>query len=325
MFVLGSARSGTSLMSSIVQSTSFYASYRAETKLLNSSVSKYGELSSPRSRKAFLGDWFRSRQFIRSGLSEEAVRDTTGELDSYIGFLGTYMNMIAKQQGATRWVDSTPSNANCLAEIATAFPKARVIHMVRDGRAVALSLAKLGWSGARTGNFDKALSYSALKWQSVIEAVNQSKGSLGDRFLEVQYESLVQNPEQVLKQVSEFLNIPNFDLNLLSGGHVEATESMKSTLRKPNSLFGDMSSGISPNAAYRWKSILDEKQIALLEENVGGSLQALGYELLATSRPPVLYGLLIVWRKSMIKAKRYMKRHTVLGKLGRSSLEIGLE
>lgn len=325
LFVLGSARSGTSLMSSIVQSSSVYAIYNAETKLLHSSISKYGSLSSTRSRKRFLNDWFNSRQFKRTGLTEKDIRDATAQQDSYIGFLGTYMNMMAKKQGCERWVDDTPSNANCLSQISQAFPRAKVIHMVRDGRAVSSSLAKLGWSGIRTIDFDKALVFSALKWQRVVDAVHRSRSCLGERFLEVSYENLVLYPAETLKEVSDFLQIPAFDLSLLEGSYVESNESVKSALQKPNSLYGDMAPGISKNAVYRWKSVLSEAQINLIEENVGDSIVQLGYSLVSSAKQSPYNYLVKLWRKVWFKIKRFAKRYTILGRLSVSSLEVGCD
>ena len=323
LFVLGSARSGTSLMASIVQNTPAYASYRAETKLLNSCQSKYGNLANKRSREHFLDDWFQSRQFKRAGLSEEAIRLATQNENSYIGFLGIYMNMVAQSQGCQRWIDSTPSNANCLHRIALTFPNAKVLHMVRDGRAVAMSLAKLGWSGARTKNFDTALVYAAMKWRFAVDKVYSNKSFFKDRYLQVKYEDLVLSPKETLANVSAFLEIPDFDISMLDGRNVDRNESVNSSLRTPNSLFGDMEPGISSNAAFRWKNKLTKKQIALIEACVAEDLQKYGYSLLSSAKAGVVENLLNIYRASALKGKRLLKHHTLLGRMSVSPLEIG--
>ncbi len=322
VFVLGSARSGTSLMASILESSPLYAKYRAETKLLNRSKSKYGLLDNASSRSRFLNDWFQSRQFRRTGLTNESIEEATRNENSYIGFLGIYMNMVAQSQGCLRWVDSTPDNANCLPIIATTFPNAKVIHMIRDGRAVAMSLAKLGWAGVRTSNIDKALIYSALKWQRTVDRVYSTRHCLGGRYLQIKYEDLVERPAQTLTQVSEFLQIGAFDISMFDGSNSVSNESVNSSLRTPNSLFGDMEPGISTNAAYRWKTNLEKRQIEMIEMNIGDSLEKYSYDLLCNRKLNIVDRLISDWRKALIKLKDFLRHYTRLGRLAQSSLEI---
>lgn len=312
-------------MASIVQGSSAYAEYRAETKLLNNCRNKYGDITNIRARNRFLRDWFNSRQFRRSGLLEAEVREATADVGSYIAFLGTYMNMVASAQGRERWIDSTPSNANCLPQIADVFPNARVIHMVRDGRAVALSLAKLGWSGTHTDNFDKALSYAVLKWQVAVDRVYEDRHVLGENYLQIKYEDLVSEPEPTLAKVSRFLEVPTFDLSVLNRDRAQTNESVNSTLHTPNSLFGDMTPGISANAAYRWKKMLTPEQIALLERSIGETLEHYDYDLTGSSGTTLPEAMLRFWRRTSFSGKRLLKRHTLLGRFSTTPLEIGMD
>lgn len=231
VFIVGSARSGTSLVASIIQNSPIYASYHAETKLLKECESKYGSLDRPDVRKIFLEDWLRSRQFLRSGLSEREATELLEVNSSYASFLSAYMNQVANKQGCDRWIDSTPDNSYVLDVIASQFPNAKVIHMLRDGRAVALSLAKLGWSGVGTDDFDKALLYSSLKWQSAVTLVQYLSPLLNDRYMEVRYEDFVRKPEQKIKEICDFLGIPIIDDIALKA---DANSNLHSTLHTPN-------------------------------------------------------------------------------------------
>lgn len=47
-----------------------------------------------------------------------------------------------KPQRPTRWVDTTPANARRAATLIAVFPDARVVHMTRDGRDVAMSFVR---------------------------------------------------------------------------------------------------------------------------------------------------------------------------------------
>ncbi len=320
VFIVGSARSGTSLMGSILQASREVAVYRAETLLLYSCRDKYGDLEVKASRDNFTKDWLKSRQFKRSGLSKEEAVSIIDENRSYVGVLGAYMNMVADKQNCNRWVDSTPSYAYCIEKILHAFPNAKIIHMIRDGRAVSLSLAKLGWSGSNTSNFDRALQYSSLKWQQALEAASNSIKAYQDRCIEVRYEDLVQKPKRTLDELEDFLQLPDLTTQLFQD-ESSGMKDMRSTLNQPNTPFGDMSSGISQNAIYRWKEVLSKKQVRVLESIVGNTLEDHGYELV--SNDPIGYEPVSVkLYRVKTRLKHVLKQRTLLGRFIVSPLEI---
>ena len=325
VFVVGSARSGTSLVGTIIASSPLYALYRAETKLLAECQVKYGDIRNYHSRKKFLKDWFNSRQFKRTGLTRDEILRILPDPQSYYEFLGAYMGLVAEKQGRDRWVDSTPDNVECLEQIAQVFPKAKVIHVVRDGRAVAISKAKLGWSGVRTSNLDKALSYSALLWQRSVKRAMKSSTFLSDRYCEVKYEDLVENPEEVIGNIQRFLGIPELDKTTLVGEVGGFSQSSDSPLMKPNSIFGDMGPGINTTAAYRWKRLLTTKQICQIEAGVSNTLVGFGYPLLCEKSISMQSKINSRWRKMILGAKETLKKKTPLGRLIVSPLEIGEE
>lgn len=321
VFVVGSARSGTSLLASILQNSPDYASYHAETKLLDGCEQKYGALAKEASRKRFLQDWLKSRQYKRSGLSRDEATDLVNSSRSYIALLSAYMNRVADKQGCDRWIDSTPDNSYHLDAVARAYPNAKVIHMIRDGRAVALSLAKLGWSGVGTDSFDKALLYAALKWQGSVVKVRGSSGRLQDRYLEVRYEDFVHSPEDKIRQICGFLQVPVIDDLVIND---DASKNLYSTLHTPNTPFSDLAAGISTAAAERWKTALTQDQIHSLEIYIGSTLQDLGYTLTTD-----IHGFNVKFAGRLIKTAHLVFRrslkNTAFGRLSRSPLEIGMD
>ncbi|HLF56974.1 MAG TPA: sulfotransferase, partial [Thermoanaerobaculia bacterium] len=52
---------------------------------------------------------------------------------------------LARREGARRWGDKTPGYALHIATLAEIFPAAQFVHIVRDGRDVALSLVRTGF------------------------------------------------------------------------------------------------------------------------------------------------------------------------------------
>ena len=327
VFIVGSSRSGTTLVNLILLSCPLYAVYRAETQLLNGCDIKYGNLTNKRSRESFLSDWFRSRQFLRSGLTKEEFLGllNTEDTTSYIRLLSKFMNMVAAKQQRTRWVDSTPGNIYSLAKIADYFPNAKVIHVIRDGRAVALSRTKLGWSGVSTNDFDKALCYSALMWESTVLTARKAKNILPRRYLEVRYEKLIENPEYFLNSLSEFLNISNLSYEHINKGTEVINNSSSAPGYSNNSAFGDLSVGISTKAMNRWKDSLNIAQISRIEAFVGQTLKELDYPLITNNHKNLKLSIEKFLSKSHLKTKSHIKRIAVLRHMVNTPLEIVVE
>ena len=94
-----------------------------------------------------LREWLRSRAFEISGLSANEIEaKVMAECSNGSDFIRTVMNDVASKQGVDRWIDSTPTNIPHMLRISRDFPEVRFIHIIRDGRDVALSLEKRSWS-----------------------------------------------------------------------------------------------------------------------------------------------------------------------------------
>ncbi len=105
---------------------------------------------------------------------------------------------------AIRVIDKLPDNYSNLGWILALFPKAKIIHVKRDPRDVALScwmtqFGKIQWASRWPDLLDRIHQYQSLMqhWQSVIP----------DRFMEINYEDLVHDQENISKQMIEFLGL----------------------------------------------------------------------------------------------------------------------
>src|SRR5207248_810105 len=77
--------------------------------------------------------------------------------------LRAFYSMYAEQKGKSRWGDKTPLYVMAMPTIAELLPEAHFIHMIRDGRDVALSVRPL-WFGPNS------IEEAAVWWQRRIEA-----------------------------------------------------------------------------------------------------------------------------------------------------------
>lgn len=175
--------------------------------------------------------------------------------------------------GHLRGVEQTPETSFVLPAALRAYPSARAVHIVRDGRDVVCSLLERGWLGAeRAGRDDAGLSYgahprfwveperaeefrsssearrAAWAWRSYAAAARAAP----DRTLEIRYEELVSEPAAIAGRLAGYL-----ELN---------PEPLKASLAKAF----DRSIG-------RYRKDLTPSQLADVEAEAGALLRELGY------------------------------------------------
>lgn len=127
---------------------------------------------------------------------------------------------IRRACGAALLLSKRTANNRRIPALEATFPEARYIHMIRDGREVADSLARVEWWGSHTLWWDgrtadqaeragaPRLTLAARNW--VLELSEIRRGLAGipsDRVLEVRYEDLLARPLDVLRGVLAFLNL----------------------------------------------------------------------------------------------------------------------
>ncbi len=271
VFVVGSSRSGTTLLFSFLLASGEFPLYEEGETHLAECRRKYGDPRRDGNFRRFLDDWFRSLQFRRSGLdAAEFAREAWQSRQSYEEVMNLFMSRMARLEEKPRWAEKTPANVFHMGRLAAAFPQARFVHVVRDGRDVALSIRRLGWTGTQSGRPVKQLICAAKNWERAVKAARESGQSLGDRYLEVRYEDLVASPQPVLARVREFTGaaIPESAADSAGVG----------ALREGFSAFDDKMSGLSTQGLNRWKTALDEQEREALSATIGPTLRELGYE-----------------------------------------------
>ncbi len=176
IFVVGCQRSGTTLMRLLLDSHS-RISCGAETLFLSDM------------ERIVTSDWSRMARF---GFSQQYW------LDRIADFFGGMQREYAANRGKQRWADKSPEYAMHIDFIGRVFPDAQFIHVIRDGRDVAVSHRK------RFGYW--ACVKSAVKWPRYIAAARASASKLEPgRYYEVRYHELVGDLEQTMKRVFAFL------------------------------------------------------------------------------------------------------------------------
>ncbi len=147
-------------------------------------------------------------QFVRPIFLEHG-KDARGLLDaSRLATLrDDYLATIAGlAEGANFVVDKMPINFSFVGVIAAMFPKAPILHMKRDARAVCWSIFRqnFGSSGNRYAfNLEETVAFHGL-YEDLMEFWHDK---LPGRILDVPYEDLTQNPESQVRRILEYCGL----------------------------------------------------------------------------------------------------------------------
>jgi tetratricopeptide (TPR) repeat protein len=169
--------------------------------------------------------------------------------------------------------EKTPHNLLGMELLGRLFPRARFLHVVRDGRAVAASLVKQQWLNPSTGElvpYCKDHASAACYWGEMITEVRTQSLTVPDRYIEVIYEELVANPEQVMRKVLAFVGQPWEDA-------VVRHEESDQRLPLVESSSEAVSRAVNTDPVDRWRRELTAEQVQEIESEVGEVLAWLGY------------------------------------------------
>jgi hypothetical protein len=269
VFVLGSPRSGTTLLYDMLLSAGGFAVYLAESNVFNLLAPRFGDLSSRSNRERLLHAWLNSKLFRASGLDAARIRERIlRDCRSSGDFLRIVMGEICAAQGMPRWAENSPEGMLYLPLIKQLLPDALVIHIVRDGRDVATSLARLRYVRAFPWEDRHGLIGCGLYWEWIIEQGRRFGESVPEDYLEVHFEDLLARPQETLDEVGRFVGQPL--------DYSEIQRVAYGSVSKPNTSFYKESTE-KFNPVGRWKKSFSPEQLLRFERLLGTTLVKFGY------------------------------------------------
>jgi hypothetical protein len=201
--------------------------------------------------------------------------------------------------------DKTPFvSAGVIEEISTIYPEAKVVHIIRDGRDVAVSLVHFMWNHAKSegGIYDlepeeleKRYAYRkgslvppaeslftrerliriATDWSTTVGKVREDGPALlGGNYTEVRYEDLLERPVGEAQRLLEFLGADSSEEMAMRC--VKRAGFERRTDRKRGE--EDSSSRFRKGVAGDWKSVFTKEDKRIFKETAGNLLIELGYE-----------------------------------------------
>lgn len=213
------------------------------------------------------------QNFDRLGLSDVEVYRAGGTARTFSGFVTNIYNRYAEKSGKELVGVKAPSYCRNIRLLHELFPWARYVHVVRDGRDVAMSVLERattmeGITMEVAARESVPVGTSALWWQSMVSAARRDGVKLGGRFYtELRFEDLVEDPESVMRGLMGFLDL-GFEADLLTD----------------ESSF--MQLDVGANGFQDWRSQMSRSDVALFEALAGEALIDLGYGRGVSTIPP---------------------------------------
>lgn len=200
----------------------------------------------------------------------ETIGSSYQELLEWI--VGKYGGQSGKA-GYSLWVDHTPDNIRYATTLLNLFPEAIMIHIVRDGRAVASSIMPLDW-GPNT------IVGAAHAWVESMAHGLAAEVAWKTKCLRISYEDLVMKPEDTLRTICRHLCIEYQPCMIEARGYnvpYYSAEQHELIGQKPD-----------PTRALGWEKELTPREIEIFESLTGDFLAYFGYDMKygTKARPP---------------------------------------
>ncbi|MCB8971548.1 MAG: sulfotransferase [Solirubrobacterales bacterium] len=233
--------------------------------------------------EALLATITSQREWGDFGLSEEELLARFEALDPLTagGALREFYGAYAERIGKPRWGEKTPIYVKSMWAIQSALPEARFVHVIRDGRDVALSIRDRATK-------EHPIDRIAERWVRRITRARAQAKRL-DYYKEIRYEALILDTEPTLREILEFFALPWDDAVLDYHQHsAERLEEMKRELpdqgkRTVLSVERRMMTHArttekpDPRRVSRWREHMDRADRELFESIAGDLLRELGY------------------------------------------------
>lgn len=224
VFVVGTGRSGTTIMGQSLGRHSALSSISFEPQLIAQSETKTGlyillgnepvseiarldtlreylvnRLTKPDRRGIRLFDWI--PDYYGHELIDDLFATVSGDRQKNESAVRAFLDKVYTEPpiGKTAIVDDAPVNGRFIPELRSLFPNAKFVHMIREGSEVAKSYLSWGWNA----NFEQA----AQRWLSQLTVTRQLGQTYGGPtgYMEVELNSLVQDRHLVMNSVLDFL------------------------------------------------------------------------------------------------------------------------
>ena len=261
IFVGGFPRSGTTLMRAMLDA---HPEVRCgeETNVVPDMVNR-------------MGSWQQQGGYLREAGVTSAVLDDAA---------ATFILQIIALHGppAARLCNKDPLAMTRASYLLSLFPAAKILFMVRDGRAVVHSLLDRNVDAPPCVKGPRGNQRACLqKWNNVTEGMlaecdqinNQSKD--GFRCTQIKFEELVLNPSATLRQILEFLELPWSESVLHHERYINKPGGVSLNRMEPST--GQVIKPVNTEGLYAWVGSFPDELLQEMD-SVAPMLSKFGYD-----------------------------------------------
>lgn len=298
VFIVGAPRSGTTLLQYMLRSHTALSLPTGESHFfipLYRNASQYGDLSQVDNvRRVLQAMETQSAEFLHTdlhGLKFDIERLThefaAEDRHSIRDIISGLFEKNAAGEGKPRWGDKTPYYVLHISKLLEWWPDAQIIHIIRDGRDVALSMF------TRRHDFRVYNTYHAAKlWEQYVETGHTLGQDVPDgQYLELRYEDILSDQKTALLTICTFLGETYSD-DLLE--YTKSGEAGKTPL---------LQKAVQRNNRNKWKSKMSSWQIRVFESAAAATLDKFGYAVTTSGKQlPLPLRALYRWHNALIKS-----------------------
>lgn len=276
IFIVGCPRSGTHLLRNMLRSHP-NLSFTGESHFIPKFYKAFGD---PKSQKEAerLASRILNLQWIQPwNLSLDPASFAHDR--SYTQVVRRIFEAWVQKENKSRWGDKTPQYVTEMPVLLELFPDCKFIHIIRDGRDVALSWLALSF-GPRN------IFTAARQWQYFVSTGQRVGRSLpAETYFEIRYEKLLAQPGAVMDSICSFINEPFCQELLEPNPLVLDYPERKSIFGRftPSYNYALKNTIVDKNAS-KWKRQMSCSDQVIFETIAGNLLKSLGYETTAKTR-----------------------------------------
>src|SRR5215208_5888944 len=291
-FVVGNQKSGTTWLMRMLDSHPeilckgegrfFGRSWRQKSLRQRDTMRPASSLYNALLDAEYLRLWVERSVWSRNDSADEHLDNLTRMAIDY--FLGGALLKSGKRVVGDKSPLLTPDT---IREISAIYPEAKVIHIIRDGRDVAVSAAhharNFGRARRRSESNESGESFFpegqleklAAEWASRVgKTVEDGPALLGENYTEVRYEDLLQDPEAEVRRLLTFLAVGSDEKSVTRCIEAASFEKLSKGRKRGEE---DASSFFRKGVAGDWKHAFTQKERETFDREAGELLARLGY------------------------------------------------
>ena len=272
IFVVGVDRSGTTLLNMMLDAhPDMFITYEQRTIIrFYEKLDQYGDLTVEKNSLNLINDILDDDN-VKLNFPKAKIADfKLSECQSFADIIKNLYATVLRDQGKLIWGDKDPIYTQHIEVLNEIFPNAKFIHLIRDGRDVALSLITKKWGPTTFTNAIRYWEKTILMTRRLLKMLNSNQT------IELRYEDLVYCPEENLRNLCLFLSI-EYNSKMLSSYSEKAQDNSQIKTRI-SSVHNNILDRPNTAQTYKWKNDLNSIDQAIAWEYAGEELKHFGYD-----------------------------------------------